>query len=79
VHLEDLTFEDPIMVCIWKTWLSSAYSITSSARASRGLAPMGWQDYKATAPSGEETAKERVGDANRNRAGRSGLSANLDL
>jgi hypothetical protein len=23
------------------------HSITSSARASRGLAPMGWQDYKA--------------------------------
>src|SRR5262249_51267860 len=31
------------------------------------------------APSDEETEKERVSDANRNRDGRSGLSGNLDL
>jgi hypothetical protein len=30
--------------------LSALHSITSSPRASRGLAPMGWQDYKADGP-----------------------------
>jgi hypothetical protein len=41
---------------------------------------MGWQDYKADGRHPEkETEKERVSDDNRDRAGRSGLSANLDL
>jgi hypothetical protein len=40
---------------------------------------MGWQDYKARAPSDEETEKEPASNANRDRTGRSGLPANLDV